>query len=265
MLMKRLISLVAVLMVVTVLLFSLISCQKEADEKKTVPEVKMQKGNEDQRLPVDLPILIVTDGEIRDLGEIREGVTTQAVFTLKNVGNVRAIGISVHDLSKGGCTAVSKISQLAAGDSARLVFKFETLGHGGKDQTRQIKVRYNNHEKPPIILTVKATILPTAAYQVPIGELFYNFFVLVDIRDVQQFKNGHIVGAIHVPVDELDDWIGQLPRSFMIYLYSDDGILSDQYALQLQEKGYSRALSIVGGLEEWKKQYGDRFIITGVK
>jgi rhodanese-related sulfurtransferase len=49
----------------------------------------------------------------------------------------------------------------------------------------------------------------------------------------------------------------------LIYLYSDSGEISDQYTKILRAKGYSRALSIVGGLAEWKDRYGDRNIIKG--
>ena len=249
----------------SLLIFLLNSCQNrqqdKKDGKKSLEQIDIEK-----RSPADsLPEIIVTDGESRNLGEVKEGVKTHVTFTLKNIGNARATEISVHDLSKGGCTAVSKISELAAGDSAKLKFIFETLGYGGKKQLRQVKVRYNNPELSPIILSVVADVLPTEHHQVPIGELFYNFFVLVDVRERQKFREGHIVGAIHLPAEELVAWASQLPKTFMIYLYSDDGELSDQCAKILREKGYSRALSIVGGLAEWKAQYGERFIISGDK
>jgi len=249
----------------SLLIFLLSSCQNDQVDKKGDKKIPEQVGRVKNYPSGDFPEIIVTDGESRNLGEVKEGIKTHVIFTLKNIGKTRATDISVHDLSKGGCTAVSKISELAAGDSAKLEFIFETLGYGGKEQLRQIKVRYNNSELSPIMLSVIANVLPTEAHQVPIGELFYNFFVLVDVREKEKFREGHIVGAIPVTVDELVDWASQLPETFMIYLYSDDGKLSDRCAKILREKGYSRALSIVGGLAEWKDQYGERFIITGEK
>jgi len=252
-------------LVSSLLIFLLSSCQNGQPDKKDDKKSPEQVAGTKISPSGDIPEIIVTDGESRNLGEVKEGIKTHVIFTLKNIGKARATDISVHDLSKGGCTAVSKISELAAGDSAKLEFIFETLGYGGKEQLRQVKVRYNNPELSPITLSVIADVLPTEAHQVPIGELFYNFFVLVDVRDEHKFREGHIVGAIPVPADELVDWASQLPETFMIYLYSDDGELSDRCAKILREKGYSRALSIVGGLAEWKDQYGERFIITGEK
>lgn len=247
------------------LVFWLHSCQNRQQDSKDREKSPLQKGAEKISPDDNLPEIVVIDGERRNLGEVQEGIRTHVIFTLKNIGSARATDISVHDLSKGGCTAVSKISELAAGDSAELEFIFETLGYGGKKQHRQVRVRYNNPDLSPITLSVLADVRPTESHQVPIGELFYNFFVLVDIRARQAFREGHIAGAIHVPAQELKTWVAQLPESFMIYLYSDNGELSDQYAKALQEMGYSRTLSIVGGLAEWRAQYGERFIISGDK
>lgn len=250
---------------VIILLVCCSMCQKGVREKKPAHPDRKQSASDHPVSQDSLPLINVVDGESRDLGVLKEGIKAQVVFTLVNIGNARATDISVHDLSKGGCTAVSTISELAAGDTAQLVFVFETLGYGGKEQLRQVKVRYNNPEHSPFTLSVSAAVLPTEVYQVPIGELFYNFFVLIDVRELSDFRRGHIVGAIHCSGDELFDWVAQLPKGFMIYLYSDDGTMSDQYALELRKMGYSRALSIVGGLHEWKAQYGDRYIITGNK
>lgn len=249
----------------SLLIFLMNSCQNRQQDEKDAKKSQEQVDGVKMSPAGSLPEIIVADGESRNMGEVKEGIKTNVVFTLKNIGNARATDISVHDLSKGGCTAVSQISELAAGDSAKLEFIFETLGYGGKEQLRQVKVRYNNPDLSPITLSVAADVLPTESHQVPIGELFYNFFVLFDVREEPQFREGHIVGAIHVPAGELVAWASQLPVTFMIYLYSDDGKLSDQYAKVLREKGYSRALSIVGGLAEWKTQYGERFIISGCK
>ena len=212
-----------------------------------------------------LPRLVVKDGKDRDLGKIREGIITSVVFTLFNEGEADASNISVHDLSQGGCTAVSQVSRLARGDSARLEFLFETLGYGGKKETRQIKVRYDHPGLSPITLSVTAEILPAEPHQVPIGELYYNFFVLVDIRDEADYQTGHIAGAIHVPKEEVLSWASALPGDFMIYLYSEDGAESDSLAKEMQSNGYSEAFSIIGGISEWKRMYGERVIIQGAR
>lgn len=232
-------------------------------KQKDDPGKEKQVRKEELPAGQPLPRLTVRDGAVRDLGEIREGIRTSVTFTLVNEGKADAKNISVHDLSQGGCTAVSEVSYLAAGDSAKLEFIFETLGYGGQKPTREVKVRYGNPEHSPMTLSVTADVLPVKAHQVPIGELYYNFFVLVDIRDSGTFRKGHIAGAIHVPAAGVADWVSMLPKDFMIYLYSDEGKESDELALELQNNGYTEALSIIGGIGEWKRRYGERFIIEG--
>lgn len=253
------------IVIVLLAVLYLFSCKTNQHTNEKVEKPQKNTDKRVEKHDENLPLITVVGGQTKNMGQVKEGIKASVVFTLKNTGNTKATDISVHDLSKGGCTAVSKVSELAPGDSANLIFIFETLGYGGKKQKRQIRVRYNNPELSPITLTVLGEVLPTEEYQVPIGELFYNFFVLVDIRDKKEFEKGHIIGAINVPSNELEKWVTQLPESFLIYLYSDTGVQSDKYAKILREKSFSRALSIVGGLEEWKGQYGDRHIITGDK
>jgi rhodanese-related sulfurtransferase len=236
--------------------------QQDKSQKKSIteePTTKKQSPNQST-----LPLLVVKEGKKQDLGKVREGIKTTVSFTLINKGEADAMSISTHDLSKGGCTAVSRVSRIAAGDSAKLEFIFETLGYGGRKENREIMVRYENPDHSPITLSVTADVLQTEAHQVPIGELYYNFFILVDIRDETSFRKGHIAGAIHVPKEELLSWTSAVPKDFMIYLYSEDGQDSDLMAKKMQSNGYKEALSIIGGIREWKLRYGERVIIGGM-
>ena len=215
-------------------------------------------------LPV-LPVLGVREGTHQDLGKVMEGTRVNVTFTLVNTGKAEAPVITLEDLSKGGCSTISRVSSLSAGDSAKLEFLFETLGYGGKKETREVEVRYGNPELSPLRLSVTAEVLPVEPWQVPIGELHYNFFILLDVRDEAAFREGHIAGAIHVPADRLLSWAGALPRDFLIYLCSQDGSMSDSLARQMQAGGFSRALSMVGGIQEWERMYGERVIIKGTR
>jgi rhodanese-related sulfurtransferase len=249
--------------VLSVIIIGVTNCKniKQQDALEKEEQVSKEEISESQALPR----LIVKNRGNRDLGKIREGIETSVTFTLLNTGEADALNISVHDLSMGGCTAVSHVSQLAVNDSAKLIFVFETLGYGGKKETREIKVRYDNPKLSPLTLSVTAEVLPTEAHQVTIGELYYNFFVLVDVRDEKSFQNGHIAGAINIPDEEVLSWASKLNKDFMIYLYSDNGEKSDILARKLRSNGFTEALSIIGGIEEWKGRYGERVIITGTK
>lgn len=70
--------------------------------------------------------------------------------------------------------------------------------------------------------------------------LFFYFFVLVDIRPPEHFMKEHIIGATNVPYEKIGDWAAHVAKriseEIVIYLYSEDGIKSDQAAKMLRKK-----------------------------
>jgi rhodanese-related sulfurtransferase len=207
--------------------------------------------------------LVVKDGVHRDLETIKEGTYPHVFFTITNIGKDET-RILVRDLSMGGCTSVGAPKQkLAPGEAVQLEFIFETLGYGGRSPTRRIQVHYNNPKLSPLELSVRAKILPPEPYEVPIGELLYNFLVLIDVRSHEDFAKEHIAGAINVPQEKLSEWASKLSKDILIYLYSEDGTESDEAAQSLRKEGFSQCLSLVGGLREWKLRYSNRYLISG--
>ncbi|MBK5261932.1 MAG: DUF1573 domain-containing protein [Peptostreptococcaceae bacterium] len=260
---KNILHVIRTTVILGVIIISITTCNNI--KQRDTSEKKERISNEKTSKNRSLPKLFVKDGKDRDLGKIREGIKTSVTFTLVNNGEANALDISVHDLSKGGCTSVSRVSQLAVNDSVKMNFIFETLGYAGKKVTRKIEIKYDNSELSPLILSVSAEVLPNEAYQVPIGELYYNFFVLVDVRNENAFRKGHIAGAINIPDEKVLSWASKLNKDFILYLYSDDGKKSDILAEKLRKNGFTEALSIIGGINEWKRRYGNRVIIDGLR
>ena len=48
----------------------------------------------------------------------------------------------------------------------------------------------------------------------------------------------------------------------LIILYDEDGTLSDQAAQMLNETRFPEAKSLLGGLNEWTRQFKERFILS---
>jgi rhodanese-related sulfurtransferase len=210
------------------------------------------------------PRLVVKEGTNLDLGTVREGITLRVSFTTTNIGTDEA-DVDVEVVNLRGCSETSSVHKLAPGESGQLEFIFETLGYGGQRPTRFIEVYYNNPDLSPLVLSVTAEIIPPEPYQVPLGEMMYNFFVLVDLRPSEAFAEEHIVGAINISKGELAKWASNIPKYIMIYLFSEDGIKSDEAAQMLREKGFSECVSLLGGLKEWKQMYGNELLISGPK
>ena len=79
--------------------------------------------------------------------------------------------------------------------------------------------------------------------------------VLVDVRSVNQFKDGHIIGARNVPGDQIADGAKALEkfRDQTIITCCDSGATSGAAARRLTELGFSRVVNLRGGLTAWRQ------------
>jgi rhodanese-related sulfurtransferase len=73
---------------------------------------------------------------------------------------------------------------------------------------------------------------------------------LVDIREPRAFAEYHIPGAENVPLATVLD--GALGRTDKIVLYGDGGIHAAQAWTALEGRGYTRAYTLLEGLDAWK-------------
>jgi len=216
--------------------------------------------------PREAPELI-PEKSIFDFGTVREGLNVQVNFTVVNRGSKEVRIEQIRTFA--ACVEARPPSKhtLAPGEKILLEYIFESLGYGGATLNKQIEIHYNNQKLSPLKLNVRGKVLPLESHQAPLGELTYNFFVLIDIRQPDSYAKEHIIGAVNVPFENIHQWASEVAKSvsdeLIIYLYSEDGKESDKAAAMLRAKGYSQYLSIVGGLKEWKNQNGKKFLISG--
>ncbi|MBH5333991.1 metalloregulator ArsR/SmtB family transcription factor [Streptomyces pactum] len=77
--------------------------------------------------------------------------------------------------------------------------------------------------------------------------------VVLDVRPVEEYRAGHIPGALSLPVDELADRIGELPETAEIVVYCRGeycALASDAVRL-LTDLG-RRAIRLSDGMLEWR-------------
>jgi rhodanese-related sulfurtransferase len=210
---------------------------------------------------------LTADKLVFDFGTIREGMNVSVNFTISNQGSKKAQIKEIRTFA--ACVESRPLAQrsLAPGEKMTLDFLFESLGYGGATVDKSIEVYYDNPGLSPLKLSVKGKVLALEPYQAPIGEMTYNFFILVDLRPQESFAKEHIIGSINVPSKIIGQWVTEVSKSFsaelIIYLFSEDGAESDREAKALREKGYSQFISLVGGLKEWKQQLGTKFLVSG--
>lgn len=76
---------------------------------------------------------------------------------------------------------------------------------------------------------------------------------LVDVREIDEWNQAHIPGAIHIPKDLLSEHIEvKIPeRQRPIYLHCLGGVRSLYAADTLINMGYEQVFSIDGGIAAW--------------
>lgn len=80
--------------------------------------------------------------------------------------------------------------------------------------------------------------------------------VLLDIRENNDFKAGHIQGSINISRREVPTHLDELPHDLPIIIICEYGYKSDQVYLYLKEKHkYNNLFILDGGLFEWAKEY----------
>ena len=80
----------------------------------------------------------------------------------------------------------------------------------------------------------------------------HEIFVL-DVRDEEAWleESTRIPGSVHIPADELESRIGELPEDMRILVVSPDGERCAEVAEKLDGEG-REAVSLEGGVEAWK-------------
>jgi len=83
-----------------------------------------------------------------------------------------------------------------------------------------------------------------------IGELY-----VMDVRSPGEFEGdlGHLEGAHLIPLDELRDRLGEIPRDKPVVAVCQSGKRSAMAAEILLKSGYERVANVAGGLIQWSR------------
>lgn len=77
--------------------------------------------------------------------------------------------------------------------------------------------------------------------------------IVVDIRDNAQFSKGHVLGAINIPANDLEQKIKQLGahKNKTIILINSPGQPLGKIGAVLQNNGFSSIRNLSGGINAW--------------
>lgn len=76
-------------------------------------------------------------------------------------------------------------------------------------------------------------------------------FVLVDVREPDEYAAGHIDGATLMPLGTVEANYSKLPKDAKLVVYCRSGKRSAKAVSILQSHGYDRAVSMSGGYLAW--------------
>ena len=77
--------------------------------------------------------------------------------------------------------------------------------------------------------------------------------ILVDVREPEEWRAGHVTGARHIPMGQLPAELASLPREAPIYLICRSGARSHRAAAYMLTAGFERPRNVKGGMIAWER------------
>ncbi|MCM2264905.1 MAG: rhodanese-like domain-containing protein [Desulfuromonadales bacterium] len=77
---------------------------------------------------------------------------------------------------------------------------------------------------------------------------------LLDVRTPQEYQQVHLAGAHLIPIDQVMQRLGELPRNRPILVYCAVGSRSAQVFNFLARRGYPEVYNLDGGITAWAQR-----------
>ena len=74
----------------------------------------------------------------------------------------------------------------------------------------------------------------------------------IDIREQYEYDAGHIVGITLLPMSQIQNRMGEIPKDKTVIISCQTGIRSDQVVQYLRAIGYNNVHNMAGGFANWR-------------
>ena len=78
--------------------------------------------------------------------------------------------------------------------------------------------------------------------------------VFVDVRNLPELNEGYAPNAVNIPLPELKQRVGELPKDKDLLIYCRSGRRSEAATRILMEQGYDRVYNVLGGYLAFPKK-----------
>jgi adenylyltransferase/sulfurtransferase len=78
--------------------------------------------------------------------------------------------------------------------------------------------------------------------------------VLIDVREPYEWNAGHIGSATHIPLNQVPQRLGDIPRDREIVMICRSGARSAHAQEFLKRSGYARVKNLAGGMQRWARE-----------
>lgn len=78
--------------------------------------------------------------------------------------------------------------------------------------------------------------------------------LIVDLRDSDDYRQGHIAGSINIPLAQLADRLAELgsDKTRTLVLVCKQGLHAGAAGRQLRQQGFAKVVRMQGGLQGWR-------------
>jgi rhodanese-related sulfurtransferase len=80
----------------------------------------------------------------------------------------------------------------------------------------------------------------------------FNATLIFDVRKKSEFLSEHLIGAINVPINEINNHLAEFPKEKKFILHCASGYHSMIAASILKQRGWDNFVDVIGGFAEIK-------------
>lgn len=156
--------------------------------------------------------------DTHDFGELVEGELFYQGVVLRNVGDAELI-LGPLDPSCFCTYAPLFRDRLDPGEAISIRVCFDFTGHGGQWVRESLSICTNDPNRPWVKLVLTGYVRPRKPREASALEVLSGLYLLLDVREREEYERGHLLGAVNLPLGELPHFWNFLPRGLPLIVY----------------------------------------------